>query len=167
MIRTKPFILAAKIFLLAMFCAGSAHAAACATPTEKTALDLKAVQTELMMSALTCGQKENYNRFLKAYEKLITVEGQELRGYFVRAYPENGEEVMNEKITKMANQLSDASLKHNLAAYCDYTHKVFTSLLTTRTYNDILNLSTHARYSGAHGVTLCQNRNLANDTHQN
>ncbi len=39
------------------------HAAPCLEPVEKTAFEIRALQSHLMVMALTCGQHESYNAF--------------------------------------------------------------------------------------------------------
>jgi hypothetical protein len=47
----------------------SAFAVQCLTPTEKIAFDVRALQTELMITALSCGRDNDYSAFVSSHQR--------------------------------------------------------------------------------------------------
>lgn len=94
-----------------------ALAAACAEPTEATALRVRALQSRLMVSALVCGTRDQYNAFVTRYRPALQRNGAALIAYFDRVYGAEATLRLNRFVTALAN---DASARSNddRAAFC-------------------------------------------------
>ena len=131
-----------------------AQAAACALVDEKTALDTRVLQSELMVAALTCGENARYGVFVKKFEPILVANGQALRQYFNRAYGSAGETRMNRMVTQLANTASIRSASQARAAYCASQGRLFAEVLALRT-GDLPGFVSHLSYIDEHGVRPC------------
>jgi hypothetical protein len=99
----------------------------CATPPEMKVLQSTALQQQLMVAALTCRMREDYNRFVTAYRDGLVQSDQALKAFFA-ARP-RGEDY-NAYKTRVANQASLRST-HD-PRFCDSARKVFDMALGRR-----------------------------------
>ena len=95
-----------------------ALAGACAEPEETTALLVRALQSRLMVSALVCDTRAQYNAFVTRYRPALQHNGAVLISYFGRSYGGEATPRLNRFVTALAN---DASVDSNAdrAAFCD------------------------------------------------
>ncbi len=99
----------------------------CASSIEFDALAARALQTDLMVAALACDRRDDYNAFVRSYRDALAAHGGNLRAYFARQYGRAGEATMNRFVTKLANEASSAS-NANRALYCRSTGMIFEGL---------------------------------------
>ena len=83
----------------------------CARPDEALALKTAALQQELMVAALTCGDVGPYNRFVVSHQRELQDSDATLLGYFQRASQRAGADNYNSYKTALANDFSLASLR--------------------------------------------------------
>jgi len=96
--------------------------AACVTPQEQRADQIRALQTQLMVGALKCGKydgvdiRANYNSFVSRYSPQLVAHFEVLRGYFERtSSPSAYRARMDSHVTQLANA---ASLQSNAPGFC-------------------------------------------------
>lgn len=99
--------------------------AACASKYEKQSLEMRALQSELMVAALACGKKAEYNFYVSRFTPDLRWHGKQLRSFFNRTYGAASEKKLNQFVTQMANQASRLSLSRNNAQYCNHANRVF------------------------------------------
>jgi hypothetical protein len=102
----------------------------CARPDEAMALKTAAVQQQLMVAALTCGDAEAYNSFVLAHRRELQDSDAALQAYFHRA-GRSGDDQYNAYKTALANDSSLASL-HGQRAFCAQADAVFGDAYTMR-----------------------------------
>jgi hypothetical protein len=117
----------ALVGALAMATAASAAAAECATAADAAALRSRAVQTELMVAALACEQRDNYNAFVERFRPALLREAQAFKAYFRRANGGAAEPAMSRFVTRLANVASQRSLA-DPAAFCAAAATAFDEL---------------------------------------
>lgn len=98
---------------------------ACVTGADETALQMRTVQTELMVSALSCQQTPNYNSFVTQNQKTLMAAHGQLQKFFSSR---GGEKALNAFITKLANDASKRSIQ-NIAQFCQLTGYLYTAIL--------------------------------------
>lgn len=121
---------ASRVFLLAACtCAstGTSGAPHCAEPAERDALNARALQTDLMVAALACDRRPDYNAFVLEHRGALAAHGRTMRAYFKRHYGRDGERLMNRFVTRLANDASSAS-NTDRALYCRVTSALFAGL---------------------------------------
>lgn len=135
--------------------AGARPAAAqvCAGPGDVAAVNARALQTELMVSALTCGEQERYNAFVTRFKPQLGDHGRNLRQMYNRAYGGRGEAELNRMITRLANEASQRNL-NDPAGFCTKTTNWFVEALFIQP-NQFPQLINKPEVAGLHGVPGC------------
>ena len=76
----------AMIITTGLLTADSAWADPCTDPVAQTALNTRALQTELMVAALSCGNRIHYNAFVIKYQGDLVKHGRSLQSFFQRKH---------------------------------------------------------------------------------
>lgn len=124
---------ACALSLAGVLVAGNALAAKssskCAKADEVTAIQVAAVQQELMVAALTCDQITNFNAFQTGYGPELRASDNTLHRMFKRILgARQGEVEFHAFKTRMANDSSIRSI-HDNQGYCHEAATVFASAL--------------------------------------
>lgn len=117
----------AATFIMVGTAAASA-ASSCVTGKDEMALQTRLLQTELMVSALTCKQTTKYNDFVKLHQKELMKAHTQLRTFFNKKYGKAGGDELNSFITRLANDSSKRSIK-NVKLFCETTTVVYDGAL--------------------------------------
>ena len=78
----------------------------CARPPEKTAFQVAALKSRLMVTALACASNDKYNSFINANRPALLPQEKALGGYFARHYGRRALTEQDEYITNLANAQS-------------------------------------------------------------
>jgi hypothetical protein len=133
----------------------ASYAASCASPIEEKALNARALQSYLMVAAISCGQQANYNTFMSKHGKSLAEQGRVLKGYFNRVYAKKANDKLNHFITYLANESSKRSLKIEDSAFCQASEEVF-SRLSKNDSSQFFQLASASTYSEVHGIHGCK-----------
>ncbi|MGH8532189.1 MAG: hypothetical protein ACREV1_05515 [Gammaproteobacteria bacterium] len=121
----------AMVITTGLLTADFAWADACAGPVDQTALNTRALQTELMVAALSCGNRIHYNAFVRKYQGDLVKHGRSLQSFFQRKHGAAGRKNLNTFITRLANEASHrSSITH--AEFCVNSSSLFNRLLSAR-----------------------------------
>jgi len=127
---TSPSRAAATLAVLALLLAARG-AAACAKPEDLPPLRTRALQTELMVSALSCGNSKNYNSFVTAFRPELQQQGKAMQAFFKREHGGRAQAETDKFVTQLANLASQRSSK-NKAAFCAGTKKLYGEVLALK-----------------------------------
>jgi hypothetical protein len=105
-----------------------AHAAVCIRPGDAAALNAKALQSELMVSALACEEVDRYNAWVRQFEREIVANGATLKHLFRQAYGSAAETRLGQFVTALANEAAMRSAVEK-ARFCAGTARVFDRVL--------------------------------------
>lgn len=106
-----------RLFLggLAAVIAGPAIAQSCLQPAERTAFDVRAMQSQLQVAALLCRDQgfpqfhSDYEAFVRKFQRELVAPARDIQGHFRRAHRSNPRAI-DAYITELANaQQQDAS----------------------------------------------------------
>ena len=75
--------------------------ARCASAEEADAFQLRALQSRLMVAALSCNQQTAYDTFVEKFRPRLASAGHMLQGYYTRTG--GGETALNRYVTSLAN----------------------------------------------------------------
>ncbi|MCF8500684.1 MAG: hypothetical protein K9H11_09480 [Rhodospirillum sp.] len=100
---------------------------ACDPDKGSQALNVRTLQSHLMVAGLSCGQSAQYNQFVGQYQKELVNHGQSLKAYFNRTYGGAGRRELNAYVTRMANEASRRSMVDR-RAFCQESLTVFQTL---------------------------------------
>ena len=132
----------------------AARAAACPSPMERAALEMRVMQSELMVAALTCGARESYNAFVIKFEPDLVRHGVALRTFFKRAHGSRASAELNRFVTRLANQASQRSVADR-AGYCAAASRVFEQVLKLKRFELIGYADRQQMINGLPGVPAC------------
>lgn len=110
--------------------AGSAGAVVCADQRERESLTVRNLQTRLMVAALTCGARDDYNAFVLRFRPALADHGGTMKSYFNRAFGKRSPSALNAYITEIANEASALSIADR-PAYCAASRKALDALLSS------------------------------------
>ncbi|MBO6948990.1 MAG: hypothetical protein JJ855_13495 [Rhodospirillales bacterium] len=124
--RGKTLGFAAAVAITALM-AGSAVAATCNDGSDKAAFHVRALQTDLMVAALTCEARPEYNSFVRKFRASLVDHGMALKVLFKHLHGGKAEKALNAYVTALANRASQRSISHR-DQYCERTLRTFTAL---------------------------------------
>lgn len=155
--RTIPSV--ARMLLLAAaatagFAGGANAGGVCAQPAEQAALNTRVLQSELMVAALSCNARGQYNRFVKKFEVELVANGRTMRRYFHRAYGRRGEAEVTRFVTRLANDASARSLNASNNAYCAKARAIFDKVLALDP-NELPDFVADRSRVAQHGILPC------------
>ncbi len=136
-----------------------AHADIDLDATNDSAVQTRKLQTELMVSALYCGQQARYNAFVRRFESELVVSGQKLKALFVSRHgARQAVPKLDTYLTRLANEESQRRLTLG-NRYCQDAKALFTEVLLLGQAELIAFASSRASTPLPFGrVTLLQNR---------
>jgi len=81
-----------------------------AQPTQADiSIEVRRLQTNLMVAALSCGARDNYNEFILTHRPSLQQYGKAIRAEFRRRYGKEGDSKLNVFVTRLANEASARS----------------------------------------------------------
>jgi hypothetical protein len=125
---------------------------ACVKDKVLTALQMRMMQTELVVGALSCQMTPRYNDFVMAYRPDLMNAHRTLLKWFGR------ESKMEDYKSKTANEVSQRSLA-NITEFCSYTTALYDKLLGTEKVQLATFVQTE-RVAGHHGFDVCGSPSL-------
>jgi len=105
----------------------SAVAQNCVTQSERAAMAVRHIQTQLMVGALACrgskdlGQRDLYTKFVLENRQSLGRHARALRGYFARLYGSDAQTRLDRHVTGIANRIS-----RDAGRQADFCEKIVT-----------------------------------------
>lgn len=100
-------------------------------PLSHPAVAAKKLQTDLMVAALYCNEKQRYNEFVRRFEPQIASEGNTLKQLFRQAHGNNGTTALNAAVTRMANEASVRTMA-DPTGFCVEHGRIFDDVLVVK-----------------------------------
>lgn len=99
-----------------------------AAPAHTLALSVRTLQSDLMVAALSCNDRDRYNAFAVKFRPELQKQGSALNKYFKKMHGANATREINEYVTDLANY---ASIRHaeSKKNFCGGADSAFTALL--------------------------------------
>lgn len=120
--------------ILAALCgvvlAGPALANACLRPEERSALDVRALRTYLMVSALNCQKGESYNQFVRRFGGELGAAERLAQAHFSRAHGGQARTRLDSYNTNLANEHSEDAIRSG-SFFCRDAEPLFRQALAT------------------------------------
>lgn len=126
-------------------------AAACLQPVEKTAFDVRALQSQLMVVALNCEQQDDYNRFVTTYRGELAGAYRQVAGHFRRA---GGQRQLDSYITNLANAQSQDGIRQG-SHFCRDAGPLFQQAMGMKTTADLARFSTEKQITQVYTAEPC------------
>lgn len=110
--------------------AGPALANACIRPEERSAMEVRALQSYLMVTALNCQRGESYNQFIRRFGNELSGATRATNAYFQRAYGGQARTRFDANNTNMANEHSEDAIRAG-SFFCRDADPLFQRALAT------------------------------------
>ena len=122
--------------LAASLAASPLYAAECVRPSDHTALDITALRTQLMVTALTCKANDRYDAFVRKYQSDLVREDKSLNSFFVRSYGRAASKQRDDYVTQLANAHSQTGVRQG-TLYCGRNIGTFDEVMALRTHDEL------------------------------
>ena len=109
--RLPILSLAAAGVLLGQAALAAVSDPTCVRPDERAALDVEGLKSQLMVVALDCDARNNYNAFVNRYKTELNSSEKKLGTYFTRTYGRTSHARQDVYNTELANGQSQAGTK--------------------------------------------------------
>lgn len=110
---------------------GAADAIEPRNARETAAVNARLLQTEMMVAALACDLRPQYNQAVRTFEKELVGHGKVLRKMFRRNHGAAAQRHLDKYITRLANEASARS-NYDRATYCRTAAALFGDVLASR-----------------------------------
>jgi hypothetical protein len=95
-------------------------------------IEVRRLQTTLMVAALSCRARSDYNEFIMAHRPSIQSYGKAIKAEFRRRYGKSGSKELNRFVTRLANEASARS-NADRAGFCADAAALFAQARTRGT----------------------------------
>jgi hypothetical protein len=113
----------------------------CVQETERAAFDVRALQSQLMVAALTCERQDDYNTFVQRHQQGLLSAYQGVTSHFRRLHGAvMGEQQRDQYVTELANAQSQEGIRQGLS-FCRNMGPLFQGVLTLRDAGEIARFS--------------------------
>lgn len=136
-----------------------AYAAVCASAKDRTALETRMLQTDLVVAALSCNERSRYNAFVTRFKSEIGDGGQGLKSFFQRIYGREATSRLNAFVTELANEASQRTIAYQ-GDYCGDAVKRFDAVLQLPP-RDLAGFAASQKYASLHGYETCESAQVA------
>lgn len=99
------------------------------TRHERAAINVRILQSEMMVAALSCNLRGQYNAMVGMFEGELVAHATTLKAMFRREHGSRGQRVLDDFITRLANDASMRSIKAR-GRFCSSARQTFTRLLS-------------------------------------
>jgi hypothetical protein len=110
--------------------------ATCVPQDTQQALEVVGLKSTLMVSALACGDRDQYNQFMTRFQPHVFSQLNVLNGYFKQLHGRAGQTREDDYMTSLANVQSTAGI-HEGTNYCNDAQVVFSQVLALKTADEL------------------------------
>ena len=129
------------------------YAAECLNPSDHVAMDVIALKTQLMVTALTCQADERYNTFVRKYQPELQREDRSLTTFFTRSYGRSAQKQRDDYVTQLANSQSQNGLKQG-SLFCERNVGTFDEVMALRNNGELTEYA--AGRAGAQPISVSE-----------
>ena len=152
MIIRKSFIITTVVLSLV----AQGASALCLQRYEKIFFDLKALQSSMMVAALSCDLRAEYNSFMHKYSSILNESGNRVKSFFIKTHGSgNYKNHLNRFSTRLANSSTTVSMNQAPDEYCEMSRDYLSSLINARDQDVIYTILGMNRYESVHQMNLC------------
>ena len=119
---------------------GMASAQSCMPAAEKASFDVRALQSQLMVVAITCEMQDDYNRFVTRFQPQLATAYRGVAAHFRRTGGRNGQRDLDQYITGLANGQSQVGIAQG-QYFCGNQRAVFQQALAAGSADDLARIS--------------------------
>ncbi len=131
-------------------------AAACISSSDREALDVAGLKTNLMIVTLTCKTDDQYNAFINKFKTELNGDERTEHTYFEHKYGRSGQKQQDEYMTQLANTKADAS-QHDGSRFCAHNEDIFSEVMALRNATELREYAAGRATAVPASYTSCEN----------
>lgn len=108
----------------------------CGRPAEKAAFAIAALKTQLVVTAISCNQQDQYNAVIKRFRTPIVASEKVLAGFFSRAYGRQAQSQQDDYSTTEINQTSQVGLRQG-TGFCVAAVPMFDEVMALKNGDEL------------------------------
>lgn len=108
----------------------------CANPPELAAIRIEGLKSRLMVTALSCDDRDRYNAFIDRYRQILAADDKSLNAYFQRNYGRGAQSAHDDYITALANAQSEIGTQEGVT-FCEQNVGRFTDVMALGSSSDL------------------------------
>jgi hypothetical protein len=108
----------------------------CLVPHERSAVEVAALRSQLMVLATGCRQDTSYNAFIRKYQADLQGNERAVGDIFKRKYGRRGQQEHDRFTTELANGESSASMRLG-TDFCERNGLIFAEVMSLRNPNEL------------------------------
>ena len=121
-----------SLLLATSYGTGALAHVGCVRPTEQMAFNIIGLKSSLMVAALSCSQRDQYDTFMTTFQPHILAEQHVMDGYFRRTGGHYGQAREDDYVTLLANSQSETGIAEG-AVTCQNDMAMFKQVLALTT----------------------------------
>ncbi|WP_137177591.1 hypothetical protein [Roseomonas sp. AR75] len=125
---------------LAAVVAGPAIAQSCLQSAERTAFEVRALQSQLMVAALACNRDNDYNAFVRKFQGDLAASYRGVESHYRRTAGRNSARETDGFITQLANAQSQDGIRAG-SHFCPLVTPLFQVALSARNVEELAMIS--------------------------
>ncbi|WP_207538675.1 hypothetical protein [Sabulicella rubraurantiaca] len=131
-----------------------ASAAACLQPAEQTHFQVRALQSQLMVVAISCELQDDYNRFVTKFQPQLATAFRGIQSHFRRSAGSAGQRQTDQYITNLANGQSQAGIAQG-TLFCRNQAPLFQEAIAAPNVQALAQLSVAREIPRFYDVPAC------------
>ncbi|MBU8539818.1 hypothetical protein [Falsiroseomonas tokyonensis] len=136
---------------------GPAIAQSCVQSSERTAFELRALQSQLMVAAITCQRDNDYNAFVRKFQGDLGGAYNTIRTHFRRTQGAQGQRALDGYITTLANEQSQDGIRQG-SRFCSNITPLFQVALAQPNASSLVDISLERNVLNPVTDTICPER---------
>lgn len=141
----------------AMAIGGPAIAQSCVQANERTAFELRALQSQLMVAAITCQRDGDYNAFVRKFQGDLGGAYNTIRTHFRRTAGAQGQRALDGYITTLANEQSQDGVRQG-SRFCQNITPLFQVALAQTSASSLAEMSMERNVLNPYDAASCADR---------
>jgi hypothetical protein len=133
---------------------GSGAMASCMHPAEQQAFNIVGLKSSLMVGALSCSLRDQYDAFMTAFQPHILAEQHVMDSYFRRTGGHYGQAREDDYVTLLANSQSETGIAQG-AVFCSADAAMFKQVLALKSNGDLDQFATSNATAQPIDMTVC------------
>jgi hypothetical protein len=133
---------------------GMVSAQTCLQPAEKTHFDVRALQSQLMVVAISCEMQDDYNRFVTKFQPQLATAYRGVAGHFRRTAGGSHQRQLDQYITNLANGQSQVGISQG-SFFCRNQGPLFQQALAASNVGELAQLSVQREVPQTYAAGVC------------
>ncbi len=128
--------------------------ASCIQPSEKPGFEIRALQSQLMVVALTCSREDDFNRFVLQNRGVLVGAYNDVQRHFRRVSGGAWQRQIDAYITNAANSHSQVGISQG-SLFCSNQAQLFPAALAVNTREQLAQLSQQRQIVQVYDLPIC------------